>query len=230
MSVYTLWRVRALSLALLNFWLFPPWVALAIAAVLWWFPLYVQPAAIAILLLPSITLALAIVESMLMKSNKLPHWAWAFDTPDSPTSPYSDFEPTAKSYYACGRFIGDYLWFAWRNLWYGLAFHWGAGIDPDRFNLVADGNPRVGDTAEYDGTGAFVYGTVTLTVIDRMSGRVAAFGTKTARKFGPFMWIRATGWKDLQGFWHWKKEDWPMVGITSPAMIADGLPRFRKAK
>lgn len=225
------WFSKAFALFTLWLWLFPPTVGVGIAALAYH---HVPYWSYALALLPTIILALAIGQSIATKSRSLPRWAWWFDTPDSPTSPYSDFEPTAAQYYltwlpgGLRRLLGDYLWFAWRNQWYGLGFKWGVNIDPAVYKYLSEGNPRVGDTANYDGTGAFVYGTYRMSVYDSTAQEVA-WEYKQITKLGPIMLKFWFGWKDLNDYFHYTKEEQEARNITNPAMMAFQF-YLRKAK
>jgi hypothetical protein len=51
---------------------------------------------------------------------RYPWWAL---TPDDPTSPFGQYEPTVREVYeAFGRYVGDVYWLAWRNSGFGYAY------------------------------------------------------------------------------------------------------------
>ena len=203
------YRYKAPISLLLDLWLFPPTAALALLGALY-APHPVLASVLA--LLPTGVLLLAIGQAMATGSRKLPPWAWAYDTPDSPTSPYSDYEPAAIPYYRFGRLIGDYLWLAWRNRWYGLAFHWGVDILP-RDAIECIGSPYVADT---DPSGAHIYGINRIHVFD--AGEVIAWSYRAALPFAGNRFVLRLwfGWK-IQGFAQTLPSQWTS---ENPAMLA----------
>lgn len=65
----------------------------------------------------------------------LRRFPWWLLTPDDPVSPFGHYEPTMRSIYArFGRYAGDVVWLAWRNVLYGLAYR----LKPARFKRVTD--------------------------------------------------------------------------------------------
>lgn len=50
-------------------------------------------------------------------------YPWWMVTPDDPTSPFGQYEPTVREVYeAFGRYWGDVYWLGWRNRNYGISY------------------------------------------------------------------------------------------------------------
>jgi hypothetical protein len=225
------WWAKFLTLLILNFWLYPYAIILwaAIAAVLhWWHPtiavlgwhIAIGPSTWVgvviwwgILVLPTLWL----LAGIMVGGKRLPGWCWQFDTPDATLgSPYSQQEAQAAPYYtftALGpfvqRIIGDYRWFAMRNLWYGIAFKW--GLRPDSsWTFQFTGNPYTADTDP--NTRKYVL------------GRLVIRAFKDGRQVG---WARrgtitVSSRKFVKYWWGWKLSEYVQPGTkpVPPAMIA----------
>jgi hypothetical protein len=222
------WWGKALVLLILNFWLYPYaivlWAAIVVAD--WWLQPHVAGIALApatwvgvvvwwgILLLPTAWLLAGIMAG----SKRLPWWCWQLDTPDATLgSPYSQQEPGAAPYYAftalgpfVQRVIGDYRWFAMRNLWYGLGFKWGLYPD-DSWQFQFTGNPYTADTDPK--TGQYVLGVLAIRCFQ--NGRLVGWSRRGTI-------LMPGGKKFVKYWWGWKLSGYIQTGTKPkpPAMIA----------
>lgn len=210
-----MWWKKAFALFVLNILLWPPTMALVVVGA-WW----VDPMLAVFAFLPTFILLSAIVAG----GGTLPSWAWMYNTPDSPHSPYSQYEAGAVSYYKLGRFIGDYMWLAWRNSWYGLSFKWAVHPASDwtwettgnpwagNKVMVSTGKPHVDGTPE--GPMELVFGHATATA--KKDGEVVAWARTGAVKLFKTnkMLLYTFGWKCMDWVQNWSKpSEAPMIAF-----------------
>lgn len=206
-----MWTFRAAALLLLSAWYWPPVVAvlLLLTHPIWW-PLVLGP-------------TVFVLVAIAFGNPKLPRWAWEIATPDSPTTPYWQWEPSVKGYYRFGRIIGDYLWFAWRNQLNGMALAWGffPNFETDKFQQRGDAN-----VGHKDATGRWITGRYNFDVYRK--GEKVAWVSRGTVSLGRVVFIWHFGYAWLEGFYLNDAATRAAQKIIPPAEIKITiLPRFQ---